>query len=123
MNTDATIKKKVTTLTSQEITKNDLDKLKEVISYLDKKYYVDSETLVEDLEYDKLFDAVKKIETEFPDLITEDSPTQKVAKGLNSDFSTVKHSVPMLSLDKCYNQEDLQSFDDSLRKQAIPTQL
>ncbi|MGB1018478.1 MAG: NAD-dependent DNA ligase LigA [Chitinophagales bacterium] len=116
MNTDAAIKQKVTDLLNRELVKEDLNQIKEVISYLDQKYYVDSETLVEDFEYDKLFDAVKKIETNFPELVTENSPTQRVAKALSSDFSTVVHSVPMLSLNKSYNNEDIESFDESLRK-------
>ena len=116
MNTDAEIKNEVLALLSREIDANDINLLKELIAYLDQKYYVESETLVTDLEYDKLFDALKNIENENPDLITDDSPTQRVAKGLSSDFTTVQHSVPMLSLDKCYNQEDLQSYYDSLRK-------
>lgn len=116
MNTDESIKKRAKSLLSSFIFHDDLNNLKEVINYLDNKYYVASETLVTDFEYDKLFDALKGLEKENPSLISLDSPTQRVAKGLSSDFSTVKHSVPMLSLDKCYNQEDLQSFDDSLRK-------
>lgn len=116
MNTDAENKNQVVSLLSREITVKDIDLLRELIVYLDQKYYLESETLVNDLEYDQLFDALKNIENENPDLITEDSPTQNVAKGLSSDFTTILHSVPMLSLDKCYNQEDLQSFDDSLRK-------
>lgn len=116
MNTDAAIKQKVVTLLSKEISKDDLNQIKEIISYLDKKYYVESETLVEDFEYDQLFDAVKKIEKDFPKLITEDSPTQRVAKGISADLTTVVHSVPMLSLNKSYNNEDIESFDESLRK-------
>lgn len=116
MNTDESIKKRAQNLLSSFIFADALNELKEVINYLDNKYYVDSETIVTDFEYDKLFDALKGLEKENPALISTDSPTQRVAKGLSNDFSTVKHSVPMLSLDKCYNQEDLQSFDDSLRK-------
>lgn len=116
MNTDESIKKRVQNLLGSFIFAGDINELKEVINYLDNKYYVDSETLVTDFEYDKLFDALKSLEAENPKLISADSPSQRVAKGLSNDFSTVKHSVPMLSLDKCYNQEDLQSFDDSLRK-------
>jgi DNA ligase (NAD+) len=116
MNTDESIKKRAQNLLSSFIFADALNELKEIINYLDNKYYVDSATLVTDFEYDKLFDALKGLEKENPNLISVDSPTQRVAKGLSNDFSTITHSVPMLSLDKCYNQEDLQSFDDSLRK-------
>lgn len=116
MNTDESIKKRAQNLLSSFIFADALNELKEIINYLDNKYYVDSTTLVTDFEYDKLFDALKGLEKENPNLISLDSPTQRVPKGLSNDFSTVTHSVPMLSLDKCYNQENLQSFDDSLRK-------
>lgn len=122
MNSDTTIKQKVTSLLSKEILKTDLEQIKELIAFLDQKYYLESETLVEDFEYDQLFDAIKKIETENPELITTDSPTQRVAKALSSDFSTVVHSVPMLSLNKSYNNEDIESFDESLRKLVSETE-
>ena len=116
MNKDVEIKQEALRLLSTPISEKEIENVKRVINYLDKKYYVQSETLVTDFEYDKLFDALKNIENSYPNLITKDSPTQRVAHGLSAEFTTVKHSVPMLSLDKCYNQEDLQSFDESLRK-------
>ena len=116
MNTDESIKKRAKNILNSIVFADTINELKEVINYLDNKYYVDSETLVSDFEYDKLFDILNLIEKENPSLVSVDSPTQRVAKGLSNNFSTVKHSAPMLSLDKCYNQEDLQSFDDSLRK-------
>lgn len=116
MNTDAEIRNIVSSLLNKEIAKEDINKLREIINSLDKKYYVKSETLVTDFEYDKLFDYLKFLEKQNPELLTIDSPTQRVAKGLSADFPTVKHSVPMLSLDKSYNLEDMQSFDESLRK-------
>jgi len=116
MNKDIEIKKKALNLLKLELTKTNIDDIKEVINYLDKKYYVKSETLVTDFEYDRLFDALKLIEKENPELISQDSPTQRVAQGLSSDFPTITHSVPMLSLNKSYNLDDLQSFDESLRK-------
>jgi len=120
MNKDIEIKKKALNLLKLELTKTNIDDIKEVINYLDKKYYVKSETLVTDFEYDRLFDALKLIEKENPELISQDSPTQRVAQGLSSDFPTITHSVPMLSLNKSYNLDDLQSFDESLRK-LLPT--
>lgn len=116
MNKDVEIKKIALEILEKEISHININSLKDVINYLDNKYYVQSQTLVTDFEYDKLFDILKKIETFNPLLVTTDSPTQRVAKGLSSSFSTIKHSVPMLSLDKCYNKEDLESFDESLRK-------
>lgn len=116
MNTDALFKMKAQTLLRSEITENEIDELIEIISFLDQKYYIGSETLVSDYEYDQLFDALKKLELQNPTLVRPHSPTQRVAKGLSSDFATVMHAVPMLSLDKCYTAEDIESFDISLNK-------
>lgn len=123
MNKDKSIQQQATTLLQKNISAEDINELKTIIQYLDRKYYIQSETLVEDYVYDQLFDALKKIETEQPELIAPDSPTQRVAQGLSNDFATVQHAVPMLSLDKCYNQEDLESFDESLRKLVLDQEI
>ncbi|MCC6186263.1 MAG: hypothetical protein IT256_03840 [Chitinophagaceae bacterium] len=84
--------------------------LKEVILYADWSYYVESEPLLSDQEYDLLFTALKKIEKAHPSLLTDDSPTQRVAYGISERLPTVPHLVPMLSLDNTYNAEDLQDW-------------
>ncbi len=58
-----------------------------------------NDPLISDFEYDKLYKNLEKIEAETPELITPDSPTQRVGKSLNKDFVTVPHLVPMLSLE------------------------
>ena len=85
--------------------------LREVILYADWKYYVQSEPVLSDFEYDSLFKKLKHIEDKFPELVTGDSPTQRVAKGLSERFPAVSHLVPMLSLDNTYNAEDLTDWD------------
>ena len=60
---------------------------------------------------DRLYKLLEKIEQEHPGLITADSPTQRVAKGLTKDFPAAHHLVPMLSLDNSYNSDDLIDFD------------
>jgi DNA ligase (NAD+) len=87
-----------------------LKSLRECLNFLDRKYYVDTETLISDFEYDHLFSYLKKIETEYPDLVSPDSPSQRVAKVLTEDFASVAHSVPMLSLENSYNPDDLMEF-------------
>ncbi len=72
--------------------------------------------MIADYEYDQLFKALEKIEKENPKLITADSPTQRVAKGLTKDFPTAQHLVPMLSLDNSYNSDDLNDFDRKARE-------
>ena len=103
----------------KKISKEDINDLREVIKYHDWKYYVQAEPSISDVEYDKIFKALKDIETQFPELITADSPTQQVAQVLTNDFKTVPHTVPMLSLSNSYNAEDLKDFDDSIRKLSI----
>ncbi|MBK7958654.1 MAG: NAD-dependent DNA ligase LigA [Bacteroidetes bacterium] len=100
----------------QSAGKDDLDALRKLINTLDKHYYIDSQQLVTDYEYDLLFKKLKEIEAQFPELISTDSPSQRLAKVLTSDFETVAHSVPMLSLDNSYNANDLIDFDTSVKK-------
>lgn len=85
--------------------------LREVIIYADWKYYVQSDPVFSDFEYDILFKKLKDLEKQHPDKITEDSPTQRVAVGLSERFPSVAHLVPMLSLDNTYNAEDLRDWD------------
>jgi DNA ligase (NAD+) len=84
--------------------------LREIITYADWRYYVESESLLTDAEYDQLFALLKKIEAENPGLQSVDSPTQRVAYGISERLPTVAHLVPMLSLDNTYNAEDLQDW-------------
>ena len=100
----------------KKLVKEDLASLRDVIRYHDWKYYVNAEPSISDVEYDKIFKALKALEEANPELITPDSPTQNVAQVLTNDFSSVAHTVPMLSLSNSYNAEDLQGFDESVKK-------
>ncbi len=93
-----------------------IDQLKEVINYADWKYYVQSDPVLADQEYDKLFKQLKHLEEKFPELKSADSPTQRVASGLSERFPTVSHLVPMLSLDNTYNADDLNDWDRKCRE-------
>ncbi|MFY0253325.1 NAD-dependent DNA ligase LigA [Chitinophaga sp. 30R24] len=95
-----------------------LEDLRRVISYNDWRYYVQSEPVLTDYEYDQLFAWLKKLEQENPTLITPDSPTQRVAQGLTKEFVTVPHLVPMLSLENSYNADDLLDWDRKARESA-----
>lgn len=88
-----------------------LSQLREVINYADWKYYVQSNPVLSDSEYDALYKKLKHTEDQHPELVTADSPTQRVAIGLSERFPTVSHLVPMLSLDNTYNAEDLTDWD------------
>ena len=89
----------------------EIENLRNVLRFHEYRYYIQNDPLLSDFEYDQLFKALEKIESENPSLITDDSPTRRVAKGLTKDFPTVQHLVPMLSLDNSYNSEDLIDFD------------
>lgn len=93
-----------------------VEELRSVINFHDWRYYVQSEALISDYDYDQLFAKLSQLETQNPELRTADSPTQRVAHGLTSEFLTVDHLVPMLSLDNSYDENDLAEFDERLRK-------
>lgn len=84
--------------------------LRAIIRLADWKYYVASESLLTDYEYDFLYKHLLKIETEHPELLSPDSPTQRVAQGLSERAATIKHLVPMLSLENTYNADDLRAW-------------
>jgi DNA ligase (NAD+) len=77
---------------------------------LQRAYFVDSRPLVSDAEYDRLFDELTAIETEFPDLVEPDSPTRRVGSDLTQELPEVAHTLPVLSLDKSYTAEELSSW-------------
>lgn len=89
--------------------------LHEVIVYHEWRYYVLNEPVVSDFEYDHLYKRLEALEQAYPTLVSEDSPTQRVSSDLSSDFDTVAHLIPMLSLDNSYNAEDLGDFDQRIQ--------
>jgi len=98
------------------VAKNKIDNLRNVLRFHEYRYYILNDPLISDFEYDKLFKELERIEREDPALISIDSPTQRVARGLTKDFPSVQHLVPMLSLDNSYNSEDLVDFDRKARE-------
>ncbi len=98
------------TFLAAPIAADDLSLLKKTIVFHDWCYYVNSNPLITDSDYDFLFTALKKIENENPLLITADSPTQRVAFGTINNFESAAHLVPMLSLENSYNEGDIQDF-------------
>ena len=90
--------------------------LREEIAQHNYRYYVLDEPAVPDAEYDRLFNELKAIEAEHPDLITPDSPTQRVGGAPASGFGEVKHEVPMLSLGNAFAEQDMHDFDRRVRE-------
>lgn len=92
-----------------------LDELKNQLNYHNYRYYVLDDPTVPDIEYDRLFQQLKDLESKYPELVTPDSPTQRVGEAPLSAFSQVAHEVPMLSLDNAFSDEDLESFNRRLQ--------
>jgi DNA ligase (NAD+) len=90
--------------------------LRKVIRYHEWRYYVKSDPVVSDFEYDQLYKQLEAIEAEYPEMVTPDSPTQRVSSDLIGQFAQVQHMTPMLSLDNSYNADDLNDFDESVKK-------
>lgn len=87
-----------------------IEELREQIRYHDKKYYVDAAPEISDLEYDRLVERLKKLEAAHPELITPDSPTQRVGDQPVGELPPVEHRVPMLSIDNTYSLEELRAY-------------
>src|SRR5690606_20052265 len=85
--------------------------LRKEITKHDYNYYVRAQPVISDEKYDKLVKELEQLETEHPNLITQDSPTQRVGKDLTKEFKPIKHKVPMLSLSNTYDEQDLLDFD------------
>ena len=97
----------------------EIESLREVLTYHEYKYSIENSPVISDFEYDSLFSQLKKLETQHPDLITLDSPTQRVNNDLKNESYSVKHTVPMLSLDNSYNADDLIDFDNQIKKLTL----
>lgn len=87
------------------------EELREKLNEHNYKYYVLAEPEISDYEYDVQLKELQDIEEQFPELVTPDSPTQRVGSDLTSKFATVEHRVPMLSLSNTYNEKELYDFD------------
>jgi len=87
-----------------------------VLRYHEWRYYVGNDPVISDFEYDQLYKQLEVIEAAHPHLVTPDSPTQRVGKDLTENAPQVAHLTPMLSLDNSYNAEDLNDFDESVKK-------
>ncbi|MCA9596712.1 MAG: NAD-dependent DNA ligase LigA [Myxococcales bacterium] len=81
----------------------------------DYRYYVLDDPIISDRDYDALYKELRELEAANPELVTPDSPTQRVGGAPRSDLKTVEHVVPMMSLDNTYNEEELEEFARRVR--------
>jgi DNA ligase (NAD+) len=101
---------------SRSTAKDYIDKLRREIRHHDYLYHVKDRPEISDEEYDRLFDALKRLEQQFPDLTTPDSPTQRVGAKPAREFRIVEHMAPMLSLEATREEDAVRRFDERTRK-------
>jgi len=101
---------------SKGLDKDRLEELRDVLRFHEYRYAILNDPLIADFEYDLLYKELEKLEREYPELVSADSPTQRVASQLTRDFPTVEHLVPMLSLENSYNEDDLLDWDRKARE-------
>jgi DNA ligase (NAD+) len=89
--------------------------LRKQIADHDYRYYVLDDPAVPDAEYDRLMRSLREIEARHPELVTPDSPSQRVSGQVAEGFAEVRHGVPMLSLDNAFSDEDIEAFDRRVR--------
>ncbi|KUO63331.1 aromatic ring-opening dioxygenase LigA [bacterium BRH_c32] len=99
-----------------QVNENRIFLLRQTIRKHEYLYYVKNDPQISDLEYDKLLEELIELEKKYPELVTPDSPTQRVSSDLSKSFPEIKHSSPMLSLSNSYNQNELLEFDRRVRE-------
>ena len=101
---------------TREQAEKEIETLRKQIHYHNYRYYVLDAPEISDAEYDRLFRRLQELEEQFPDLVTPDSPTQRIGAEPLEAFETVQHTVPMLSLDNAFDEGEVRDFDDRLHR-------
>ena len=102
--------------------KEEITKLREILNYENIKYYIDDSPEIADFEYDALMRRLRELEALHPELISADSPTQKVGGAKSAKFSPVVHEIPMESLQDVFSYEELSAFDERVRSAVGETE-
>lgn len=97
--------------TSSPESQEEVNQLRKLLTQYEYEYYVLDAPTVPDSEYDRLFHQLKAIESEYPSLVTSDSPTQRVGGQAANAFATIIHRVPMLSLNNAFSEDELLAFE------------
>jgi DNA ligase (NAD+) len=95
-----------------------IEMLRKEIEEHNHRYYVLNDPVISDFEYDLLLNELDKLEKEFPEFITEESPTRKVGSDLTEEFRQYDHKYPMFSLGNTYSEEELREFNARVEKAA-----
>ncbi|MGB9790105.1 MAG: NAD-dependent DNA ligase LigA [Thermotoga caldifontis] len=93
-----------------------VEQLREEIEYHNYRYYVLAQPVITDEEYDKLMRELIELERQYPELVTPDSPTQRIGEKVLDEFRSVPHTEPMLSLDNTYSEEEIREFDERVKR-------
>ena len=93
-----------------------IQKLRDQIHYHNYRYHVLDDPVISDAEFDRLMQELQKFEDEFPELVTPDSPTQRVGAKPLEKFETVPHRVPMLSLENAFSEAEAGEFEERLKR-------
>ena len=96
--------------------KEEISKLVSLLNKYSYDYYVEDNPQISDTEYDTLYKQLEKLEKKYPELILENSPTQRVGDRVLDEFEKIRHKVPMLSLSNTFSTEDLKDFDARIKK-------
>ncbi|MBN1225349.1 MAG: NAD-dependent DNA ligase LigA [Deltaproteobacteria bacterium] len=96
--------------------KTELAALREEIQYHNYRYYILDDPEVSDIEYDRLFQRLLEIEKRHPELIVPESPSQRVGAPIQGGFKTVKHSIPMLSLENGFSEDEIREFEERIKR-------
>jgi len=102
-------------MTSENI-QHRITELRSILDDHNQRYYLLSQPIISDQEFDQLMKELEKLEGENPDFFDPNSPTQRVGSDLNKEFEQVRHQYPMLSLSNSYSEEELRDFDQKIRK-------
>ncbi len=105
---------------TQPETTQRIEELRKLLIQASYAYYVLDNPTIEDAVYDKLYRELQDLETKYPELITPDSPTQRVGEKPATGFTSVSHNIPMYSLENAFDVDELKSWDERWRRNAPP---
>ncbi|KOP27558.1 aromatic ring-opening dioxygenase LigA [Hapalosiphon sp. MRB220] len=100
--------------------KQRVQELRQLLQQASYAYYVLDSPMMEDAVYDQLYRELQNLETQYPELVTPDSPTQRVGEKPATQFTSVRHNIPLYSLENAFNVDELQAWDQRWRRQVPP---
>ncbi|OUL36126.1 DNA ligase (NAD(+)) LigA [Nostoc sp. T09] len=95
-----------------------VEELRQLLQQASYAYYVLDAPIMEDAVYDQLYRELQQLEMQYPELVTADSPTQRVGERPATQFTSVRHNIPLYSLENAFNTDELQAWDQRWRRQA-----